>query len=158
MEVIVRNCTGCDLLATIDMSLASVKERMPAELQTLKKQFGSRWQYALGINDLYFDAMTASGDMPAGLATISAGDGSASAFDRIRSGTGQMATVAEPLNLQGWQLIDELNRAFAGEEPSGYVPKAHLIVQADVNEAGGAVDSYDPQNGYRDAYRKIWKP
>jgi ribose transport system substrate-binding protein len=158
MAVIVRNCANCELLATIDIPLASVEKQMPGELQQLKKQFGARWLYALGINDLYFDAMAESGDMPAGLATISAGDGSPSAFGRIRTGTGQMATIAEPLNLQGWQLIDELNRAFAGEEPSGYVPNAHLIVQADINEAGGAGDSYDPHNGYRDAYRKIWKP
>lgn len=41
-------------------------------------------------------------------------DGDASEFERIRSGDYQRASIAEPLYLQGWQLIDELNRARAG--------------------------------------------
>ena len=44
---------------------------------------------------------------------ISAGDGSESAYQRIRAKDYQAATVPEPLNMQGWQLVDELNRAFA---------------------------------------------
>ena len=50
---------------------------------------------------------------------ISAGDGSVPAFQRIRDKQYQIATVAEPLHLQGWHMIDEMNRAFAGEQPSG---------------------------------------
>jgi hypothetical protein len=44
-------------------------------------------------------------------ALISAGDGSVAAFNRVRSGDYQIATVAEPLHAAGWQLVDELNRA-----------------------------------------------
>jgi len=50
---------------------------------------------------------------------ISAGDGSESAYQRIRDKDYQSATVPEPLNMQGWQLADELNRAFAHEKWSG---------------------------------------
>ena len=42
---------------------------------------------------------------------ISAGDGSVPAFKRIRDKQYQIATVAEPLNLQGWIMVDEMNRA-----------------------------------------------
>ena len=35
------------------------------------------------------------------------------AFQRIREKQYQVATVAEPLHLHGWQTIDELNRAFS---------------------------------------------
>ena len=52
---------------------------------------------------------------------ISAGDGSESAYQRIRAKDHQTATVPEPLAMQGWQLVDEFNRAFAGEKWSGYV-------------------------------------
>lgn len=158
MAVIIRNCASCQLLTTVDMSLATVGKEMPGRLRALKQRFGTRWQVSLAINDLYFDAMTQSGEMPVPLENISAGDGSPSAFSRIRSGgAGQMATIAEPLNLQGWQLVDELNRAFAGMEPSGYVPSAHLIVHENIDQAGSANDLYDPDNGYRAAYRKIWQ-
>ena len=65
--------------------------------------------------------------------------------------------MPEPLTMQGWQLVDELNRAFAGEQPSGYFAPVHLVVQDNVAFDGGDKNIYDPDNGYRDAYRKIWK-
>jgi len=44
------------------------------------------------------------------------GDGSKCAYQRIRGAQYQAVTVVEPLNLPGWQLMDELNRAFAGRD------------------------------------------
>jgi ribose transport system substrate-binding protein len=64
--------------------------------------------------------------------------------------------VAEPLNLQGWQLIDELNRAFNNEMPSGYVSRARLFT---ADNLSGTVDdnfTFDPPNNYRQMYRQIW--
>jgi ribose transport system substrate-binding protein len=156
MAVIIRNCPNCRLLATADVALASAHTDLPPIVQELKSRYGEDWKYSLAINDLYYDVM-AEAEVGAGLVNTSAGDGSPSAFGRIRAGSGQAATVAEPLNLQGWQLIDELNRAFAGEGPSGYVPPAHLVVRDNVDAAGGSQDRFDPESGYRDAYRKIWQ-
>jgi len=156
MAVIIRNCANCRLLATADVPLASAETDLPPIVQELQSTYGADWKYSLAINDLYYDVM-AEAKVGDGLSNISAGDGSPSAFGRIRAGGKQVATIAEPLNLQGWQLIDELNRAFAGEGPSGYVPAAHLVVHDNVDAAGGAKDRYDPENGYREAYQKIWK-
>jgi ribose transport system substrate-binding protein len=58
--------------------------------------------------------------------------------------------------LQGWQLADELNRAFAGEQPSGYVPPVHLFTPDNIDKDGGAENIFDPGNGYKDQYKKIW--
>ena len=68
----------------------------------------------------------------------------------------QIATVAEPLNLQGWIMIDEINRAFAGEKPSGFVPHVHLFTADNIEKDGGKENKFDPDNGYRNEYRKIW--
>ena len=87
---------------------------------------------------------------------LSAGDGSASALLRILAGSFQTSTVAEPLNLQGWQIVDELNRRFAGQAPSGYVAPVHLVTQANLDADGGTRLMYDPGNGYRLAYSRIW--
>jgi len=84
---------------------------------------------------------------------IGAGDGDASDLERIRAGDHQMASVAEPLYLQGWQIVDELNRARAGQPPSGYVAPPRLITRDDVPE--GVV--FDPPSGYRANYRRIWR-
>ena len=86
--------------------------------------------------------------------TGSAGDGSEAAFQRIRTGQYQAVTVAEPLNLQGWQLVDELNRAIQGEACSGYITAPALVTEEGL--AGIEGNAFDPNNGYREAYAAIW--
>ena len=90
------------------------------------------------------------------LAAGKTGDGSVPAFKRIRDKQYQIATVAEPLNLQGWIMIDEINRAFAGQKPSGYVPHVHLFTADNIEKDGGKENKFDPGNGYRNEYKKIW--
>ena len=156
-----KKCTGCTLLALKDTPLAYVSSRMGQLTTALLEKYGKRWTYSIGINDLYFDFMAPT-LQSAGIAgngaphNISAGDWSVSAFERIRSQQYQVATVAEPLNLQGFQTIDELNRAFAGKPPSGFVDPVHLFVHADLNSDGGPKNVYDPNNNYRAIYTKIW--
>ncbi|EJZ20100.1 sugar ABC transporter substrate-binding protein, partial [Rhizobium sp. Pop5] len=55
-----------------------------------------------------------------------------------------------------WQLVDELNRAFAGAPWSGYVSPLHVVTSQNVEFDGGPKNSFDPDNGYRDQYKKIW--
>lgn len=134
---------------------------MPGVTHALLAQYGKRWTYALAINDIYFDyaapVLTEAG-MPTGaMAMLSAGDGSESAFLRIRAGIFQTATVAEPLKLHGWQLVDEMNRLFAGERVTGYVFPVHLVTASNIGTDGGERLLYDPANGYRDIYRRIWQ-
>jgi ribose transport system substrate-binding protein len=161
MEEVVKKCAGCTVLSFEDSPLADASGRMPQLTTSLVQRFGDKWTHSLAINDLYFDFMGASlisaGKDPAGAPyNISAGDGSESAYERVRTGQFQAATVPEPLALQGWQLVDELNRAFAGAEPSGYFAPVHLVTKANVEFDGGPKNIFDPDNGYRDAYRAFW--
>lgn len=87
---------------------------------------------------------------------VAAGDGSESACQRIGSGQYQAVTVAEPLNLQRWQLVDELNRAVQGAAWSGFTSPLHVVTMANVGFDGGEKTSFNPGNGYREAYAKIW--
>ena len=108
--------------------MTEASSRMPQLTTSLLQRYGDKWTYSLAINDLYYDFMgpslASAGKAGDGAPfNISAGDGSESAFQRIRSKQYQMATVPEPLHEQGWQLVDELNRAFAGEPWSGYVSR-----------------------------------
>ena len=43
--------------------------------------------------------------------------------------------MPEPLSEQGWQIIDEFNRAFAGRPASGYIAPVHITTAA--NSGGG---------------------
>ena len=71
---------------------------------------------------------------------------------RVRSApTVEPTSRPEPLSEQGWQIVDEFNRAFAGKPASGYVAPVHITT---VDNSHGAT-AWDPP-GYREAYRKIW--
>jgi ribose transport system substrate-binding protein len=157
----IRQCSGCTVLTTIDTPLGDVANRIPQMTTSLLQRYGAKWTYTLAINDGFYDFMGPSlkaakksvSDAPH---NIAGGDGSLAAFERIRGGAYQIATVAEPLHLHGWQAIDEANRALSGQPPSGYVAPTHLVTKADIGSDGGANNVYDPANGFRDAYRKIW--
>ena len=161
MAAVVRRCTGCTLLEVRDVPISGNAELMPRTTRELLARYGKRWTHALAINDIYFDyaapVLTQSALASNAISMLSAGDGSESAFLRIRNRTFQTGTVAEPLNLHGWQLVDELNRLFAGERVTGTVFPVHLVTADNVDQDGGDRLLYDPANGYRDIYRRIWR-
>jgi ribose transport system substrate-binding protein len=151
---------GVKVLEYVDTPIAETSTRMGPLTTTLLQKYGAEWTHSLAINDLYFDfmgpALAAAGvDGKANPKAGSAGDGSEAAFQRIRTGEYQAVTVAEPLNLQGWQLVDELNRAISGEACSGYITAPALVTE-DGLQAMGDSNAFDPQNGYREAYAAIW--
>ncbi|QEE45215.1 substrate-binding domain-containing protein [Rhizobium sp. WL3] len=152
---------GGTVLEYVDTPIADTSNRMPTLTTSLLQKYGATWTHALAINDIYFDFMGPS-LAAAGIAgdgapkAVAAGDGSESAYQRIRSSQYQAVTVAEPLNLQGWQLIDELNRAVSKVEWSGYTSPLHVVTKANISSDGGDKNIFDPGNGYRDQYAKIW--
>ncbi|MDH6540170.1 substrate-binding domain-containing protein [Streptomyces sp. SPB4] len=151
-------CPGVRLLAYENIPIPDAGSRTPQEVSSLLARFGDRWTDSVAINDLYFadaaPALRAAGAPGSGPPfNIGAGDGDPSAFQRIGSSQYQAATVPEPLSQQGWQIVDEFNRAFAGRPASGYVAPVHIATAA--NSRGAT--SWDP-SGYREAYRRIWAP
>ena len=157
MAAQIRTCRRCTVLDVVDSPIDLAQQQMPAIVSSRLHRFGSRFRYMLTINGIYIGgalaAFTNAGrrgnDPPF---AIGAGDGDASDFERIHAGDHQTASIAEPLYLQGWQIVDELNRARAGHPPSGYIAPPRLITRADV--PGGAV--FDPPSRYRENYRGIW--
>ncbi|HEX6704709.1 MAG TPA: substrate-binding domain-containing protein [Albitalea sp.] len=161
MADVVRACKGCTLLEITDVAISRNPELMPQTTRDLLARHGKRWTHALAINDIYFDyatpVLTQAGLANDAISMLSAGDGSAAAFLRIKAGTFQSATVAEPLNLHGWQLIDEMNRLLAKQPVTGFVFPVHLVTPANIDTDGGDRLMYDPANGYRDIYKRIWQ-
>jgi ribose transport system substrate-binding protein len=158
----IEGCKGCKVLSIEDTPIGDLANRMGQLTTSLLAKYGKAWTYSIGVNDLYFDfavpSLVSAGVDPANgyPRQIAAGDGSVPAFQRIRQKQYQLATVAEPLHLHGWQCIDEMNRALAGEKPSGYVAHVHLFINANIDKDGGAQNIFDPGNGYKDEYKKIW--
>ncbi|MFD9408116.1 substrate-binding domain-containing protein [Streptomyces sp. NPDC059989] len=149
-------CSGVRLLTYENIPIPDASNRTPQAVSSLVSRFQDEWTDSVAINDLYFadaaPALRAAGRPGSGPPfNIGAGDGDPSAFQRINSGQFQAATVPEPLSQQGWQIIDEFNRAFAGQPAGDYVAPVHI---ATADNSSGAT-SWDP-SGYREAYRKIW--
>jgi ribose transport system substrate-binding protein len=157
MAAEIRRCRRCVVLDVVNSRIDLAQQQMPGIVSSLLHRFGARFRYMLAINGIYIGGARAAlvnagrrgNDPPF---AIGAGDGDASDFERIRAGDHQTASIAEPLYLQGWQLVDELNRARAGQPPSGFVAAPRLITRADVPP--GVV--FDPPSDYRANYRRIW--
>ena len=157
MKEIIQKCSTCSVLSYENSPIAEADAKMPPLVASLLQKYGSKLTYMLAINGNYYggarQALKDAGKNSAGPPKqIAAGDGDAAEFKRIREGDYQTATVAEPLYLQGWQLVDELNRAISGQPASGYLAPPGLVVKANV----GTGDVFDPAEKYRDNYKKIW--
>ena len=157
MRAAVKRCGGCRVLVMEDVPISQSEALMPAVTVRLVRKYGRRLTDLLAINGNYFTGSAAGlyslgigGDAPP--LAVAAGDGDAAEFARIRSHDYQAASVAEPLYLQGWQLIDELNRALSHRPASGYVPPPRLVTSGNV--PAGAV--FDPPTRYRRHYLGIW--
>ncbi|MGW1199733.1 substrate-binding domain-containing protein [Streptomyces sp. NPDC002536] len=149
-------CSGVQLLAQENIPLPDTSSRTPQAVSALLARFRNTWTHSVAVNDVYFadaaPALRAERRKGSGAPfNIGAGDGDPSAFERINNRQFQAATVPEPLSAQGWQIVDELNRAFSGRPASGYVAPVHIATAANT---GGAT-AWDPP-GYRTAYRTIW--
>jgi ribose transport system substrate-binding protein len=157
MREALSRCARCELLAIEDIPISSAAKAVPAALERLQRRFGARWTHVLAINDVYMDSMhfpLQSLGRP-DIVSIAAGDGSHTALSRIRSGRSQqLATIAEPTGQQGWQLADELWRAFTNQPPSGHVARPIAVTTEFLKKLGPheVVDA----RPYRAEYRQQW--
>ena len=150
-------CSSVKVLQVENIPIPDAGTRTPQEFSSLIARLADKWNYSVAINDLYFDnaatPLRAAGKSGDGAPyNVGAGDGSEAAFQRIASGQFQAATVPEPLSAEGWQIVDEFNRSFNGQPASGYVPPVHVTDASNVGDS----TTWDPDNGYRDVYRRFW--
>lgn len=163
MRAEIKKCATCKLLSFDNSPLTTASTRMPTYTASLVQRFHGKLTDVMMFNDGFADymapALRSLGVSTSGsgsISLVSAGDGSNTAYDRIRSGQYQTATIPEPLNEHGWQIVDDFNRAFAGDPPSSYVTPLHLVVKSNINLDGGANDVFNPSNDYQGHYEQIW--
>ena len=156
----IKQCESCHLLEVVDIPIMEAHKKLDAVIDNLHKRYGDKWTHIVTVSDLYFDVIE---KLPAAqilvtnkIKGIAAGDGSVSAYQRIRSNRLQIGTVAEAAHLEGWQLIDELNRAFNGAIYTGYLPALHVTVEQNISFDGGSQNHFEPENDYKNYYKRIW--
>ncbi|UYL07470.1 substrate-binding domain-containing protein [Bdellovibrio sp. SKB1291214] len=147
------------LIAVEDVAIAHADKEIPHLIKAWNQRYGKSWTHTLAINDLYFDMMAPSlkAIHREDVVGIAAGDGSVDGIARVDAlKSPQLVTVAEPLQTQGWQLADELNRALAGEPASDY--KTQVLVISKTYMDGLKSGDIEESIPYQSSYLKIWYP
>ena len=157
-RVQIESCPGCKVLDYVNFPASAAAQRMPQLTTSWVQRFGlPLYVTSVGDNDLDFavPALRTAG-VPIAEANLVGADGNRSAYGRIRAGQYQTATVPEPIELQAYQAVDELNRAMQHAPPSGFVQPPYLVTKVNVNQEGGTKDIFIPSNDYRAHYLRIW--
>jgi len=158
-EARIKECPGCTVLEFSNSPIVEVAQRQPALTTAWVQKYGLPI-YITSVADYTADyqipALRTGGVDPTRAIIISA-DGNKSAYERIRAGGQfQMVTASEPYKMQGYQAIDELNRAFHGEKWSGFVQTPYLVTPENIDAEGGDKDTFIPSNHYEERYLKLW--
>ncbi len=155
----IRQCPGCEVLEVFNSPIGEVAQRQPPAVTAWVQKYGTPL-YITSVADYTADyqvpPLRAGGVAPTEVILVSA-DGNRSAYERIRAGGQyQAVTASEPYKMQGYQAVDELNRAFHGQPPSGWVQKPYLVTAQNVDAEGGDRNTFIPSNGYAEKYAELW--
>lgn len=151
-------CTTCKLLAYVNLPLSQVSTLTPHAVSSWITHDGLPF-YVMTIADYYYDFVVPvlnQGGVGKNQVNLVGSDGPPSAYDRIRNGEYETATVPEPAEEQAYEAIDEFNRAFNGQQPYDYVPDAYLVTAGNIHTQGGDKNQFNPANDYAAHYLKIW--
>ena len=152
-------CTGCTVLDYVNSPASEAAQRQPQLTTSWIQRYGvPLYATSVGDNDWDFavPVLRSAGVAPGDVSLVAA-DGNRSAYERIRQGDQyQQVTVSEPIELQAYQALDELNRAFNKVAPSGYIQSPYLVTHDNVNAEGGDKNAFFPSNGYKEQYLKLW--
>jgi len=148
----------CKLLDYVNSLLGEVSNQMPQLASSWMSKFGPPF-YVISIADYYYDFVTptlTSGGVKKDDVKLLGSDGTAKAYERIRNGEYQIVTIPEPYYLQAYQVVDELNRGFNGQDPVVFQQPVYVVDKTNVDKEGGDKNLFDPSNNYKQIYAKIW--
>jgi ribose transport system substrate-binding protein len=155
----VKACTGCTFAGMVNIPIADQTKRIPSVISGIVANQGSNW-WGTTCCDNFFpyvaSALRASGVKPDQVHLVGS-DGPPSAYDMIRKGEYEVATVPEPSTLFGYQAIDAVVRSMAGQEPSKFVQPTYLVTRENADAEGGKKNEFIPSNNFECHYMNIWK-
>lgn len=151
-------CTTCELLEYVNSPLSEISTRTPQVFANWVSKYGTGW-YAMTIYDGYYDfgipALRSGGIGPDAVKLVGS-DGTKEAYDRIRGGQYQVATVPEPPSLQAYQALDDAIRAVAGQGPANWTQPVFLVTPQNIEIEGGPESIFIPSNDFVNRYLTLW--
>ena len=155
----IENCPDCKMLETINMPLGEASARMTPVVSGLLARHGDSWWMTTCCDGYYTNVAAALRGANASIDKIKlvGADAPPSAYDMIRKGGFEVATVPEPSSLFGYEAVDAVVRALNGIEPAHFVQPTFLIVKDNVDSEGGKHNEFVPSNNFACHYKNIWK-
>jgi ribose transport system substrate-binding protein len=155
----IANCPGCKMLETVNMPLGEASARMTPVLSGLLARYGDSWWMTTCCDGYYTNVAAALRAANASTDKIKlvGADAPPSAYDMIRKGGFEVATVPEPSSLFGYEAVDAVVHAMNGMEPAHFVQPTFLIVKDNVESEGGKQNEFVPSNNFACHYLNIWK-
>ena len=155
----IANCSGCQMLETVNMPLGEASARMSPTVSGFLARYGDSWWMTTCCDGYYTNvaaALRAAGASTEKIKLVGA-DAPPSAYDMIRKGGFEVASVPEPSSLFGYEAVDAVVRAMAGQEPAHFLQPVFLIVKDNVDSEGGKNNEFVPSNNFACHYVSIWK-
>ena len=160
MEERIKECPTMELLDVVNSPLSEIATNMPSLASSWISTYGTDEPiYVLSIADCYYDYIVAS-LRSAGVSTddiiLVGSDGDDAAYDRIRNGEYQAATIPESASLIGYIAVDEINRFFNNSDPYVFDMNVFIVTADNITAEGGDNNEFVPSNNFADEYAKIW--
>jgi ribose transport system substrate-binding protein len=159
MKKRIEECDTMELLDFVTIGNEDLSTVLPSLMTSWVATHGTNF-YVLSVADAFFDYMIPTlrnGGIGPDEVKLVGSDGENAAYERIRAGEYQIATVPEPSTMFGYMCVDELNRFFNGEEQFVWSPQLHIVTKDNVDTEGGNESIWIPSNNFADKYAEIWK-
>lgn len=154
----IKNCKGCEFLGMQNIPIADQTQRIPTVISGLLANHGHNWWGTTCCDNFYpyaAAALRAANVAPSDIKLVGS-DGPPSAYDLIRQDDYEVATVPEPSTLFGFEAIDAVIRAMAGQEPSHFIQPTYLVTKANADQEGGSKNEFIPSNHFACHYENLW--
>jgi ribose transport system substrate-binding protein len=165
----IQKCKGCEVLAYVNSPLSQLSTLQPQLCSTWASKYGKGWYAGTvydGVWDFCVPALQSAGFGPSDVHLMGS-DGTLQAYQRMRAGQFQVATVPEPAELQAYAAINDANNYVQGLPPSYgtasgqwtepvYVAFSETGHGSNIALAGGDKNQFFPTNDYASRFMQLW--
>lgn len=155
----IKNCEGCKFLEITDVPIGDLTQRVAPAVSGLLARYGDSWWMTTCCDDYYpyvAASLRAAGASSDKIHLVGA-DAPPATYDMLRKGEFEVATVPEPSTLFGYEAVDAIVHAMAGEAPAHWVQPTFIRTHDNINLEGGKDNEFVPSNNFACHYLNIWK-
>jgi len=155
----IKNCSGCKFLEMVNVPINDLAQRVGPATSGLIARYGNSWWMTTCCDDYYpyVAATLRSAGVPFDKVRLVGADAPPATYDLIRKGEYEVATVPEPSTLFGYEAVDAIVHAMAGQPPAKWVQPTFIRTKGNIDQEGGKNNEFVPSNNFACHYLNIWK-